>query len=285
LTNASVQKKTKETIQGLLRAGFSEILSPSQIGQGKTPMQAQRFELKYIIPDSITPDIRAFVSSYLELDPFAEGSPAFSYAIHSIYLDSENLHTYHAGIQGDRNRFKLRVRYYDEKPDTPVFLELKRRHKEVIQKKRCALPRHALAEVLAGDTRHLRPKDLEGHAAFCHHMHQIDAMPRSHVAYDREAWVSRDDNSVRVTIDRNVRAEPCFHLKMEVAMQDPVLVFGYNDVLELKFTNRAPNWIQELVRVFQLKQSGGPKYANGIRLLGEHRFSGPRHFNQLDHSA
>jgi len=239
-------------------------------------MQAQRFELKYIIPDSITSSIRAFVASYLELDPFAVDGDDYSYAIHSIYLDSASLHTYHAGLQGDRNRFKLRVRFYDEKPETPVFLELKRRHKDIIQKKRCAVPRHALLGTLTGDTSFVKPVDLEKHAAFCHLMYQIDATPRSHVAYDREAWVSSNDNSVRVTIDRNVRAEPCFDLNMITSMKNPVSVFGNHDVLELKFTNRAPDWVRELVRVFHLNQSGGAKYAGGIELMGEHRYAGRR---------
>jgi hypothetical protein len=240
-------------------------------------MQDQRFELKYIIPDSLSPSIRAFVASYLELDPFAEISASYSYPIHSIYMDSDSLHTYTAGQRGDRNRYKLRVRYYQENPDTLVFLELKRRHKDIIQKKRCAVPRHALQDVLAGDTTLVKPKDLESHAAFCHLMHHIGATPRSHVAYDREAWVSREDDSVRVTIDRNVRAEPCFHWSLSTAMSNPVRVFGDQAVLELKFTNRAPDWFRELVRVFQLQQSGGAKYAGGIGLMGEDRYSGHRH--------
>lgn len=248
-------------------------------------MQAQRFELKYVIPESITSSLRTFVSSYLELDGYAAGSDDCSYAIHSIYLDSDDLHTYHAGLRGDRNRFKLRVRFYDENPDTPVFLELKRRHKDVIQKKRCAVPRHALWEALAGDTSCVKQKEMDGHASFCHLMHQIAATPRSHVAYQREAWVSRDDNSVRVTIDRLVRAEPCFNLNMSTAMNNPVQVFGRNDILELKFTDRAPDWIRELVRVFHLEQSGGAKYAGGIRLMGEHHYSGHRHMEASHRGA
>lgn len=239
-------------------------------------MQAQRFELKYIIPDSITLSIRDFVASYLELDPFAAVGENCSYANHSIYLDSASLHTYHAGLQGHRNRFKLRVRYYDEKPETPVFLEIKRRHKDIIQKKRCAVPRDALLDTLAGYTDFVNPAELEGHAAFCLLMYQIDATPRAHVAYDREAWVSRIDESVRVTIDRNVRAEPCFDHNLTTTMNNPVFVFGNQDVLELKFTNRAPDWIRELVRVFHLSQSGGAKYAGGILLMGEHRYAGRR---------
>jgi hypothetical protein len=226
-------------------------------------MQAQRFELKYLVPGSITTSIRAFVSSYLELDPFAANSDHYSYANHSIYLDSGSLHTFHAKLQGHLNRFKLRLRFYDEKPDSPVFLEVKRRHKDIIQKTRCAIPRHSLLDTLAGDTSFVKPTEINGHAAFCKLMYQIDATPRAHVAYDREAWSSRDDNSVRVTIDRNVRAEPCFDYGMTTAMDNPVSVFGTQNVLELKFTNRAPDWIRELVRVFHLSQSGGAKYAGG----------------------
>lgn len=246
-------------------------------------MQAQRFELKYIIPDSITASIRAFVASYLELDPFAAGGDDCSYANHSIYLDSGSLHTFHAGLEGHRNRFKLRVRFYNENPDSPVFLEVKRRHKDIIQKTRCAVSRDTLLDTLAGDTSFVNPEELGGHAAFCLLMYQIDATPRAHVAYDREAWVSHKDESVRVTIDRNVRAEPCFDYKMTTTMSKPVFVFGNYNVLELKFTNRAPNWIRELVRVFHLTQSGGAKYAGGIELMGEHRYAG-RHVASASHA-
>jgi hypothetical protein len=55
-----------------------------------------------------------------------------------------------------------------------------------------------------------------------------------------------------------------------------VFVFGDHDVLELKFTNRAPEWIRELVRLFHLRQSGGAKYAGGIRLMGEDHYAGRR---------
>jgi hypothetical protein len=239
-------------------------------------MQAQRYELKYIVPESITHAVRSFVSSHLRLDEFASEANDYSYGIHSIYLDSAELHTYHAGRQGDRNRFKLRVRFYNENPESPVYLELKRRQKEIIQKTRCTVPRGALLEVLAGDTSLLRTKDLSGHASFCQMMHQISATPRAKVSYQREAWQSLDDNSVRVTIDRAVRAEPCFDLNLVVAMKNPVLVFGHNAVLELKFTNRAPNWILEMIRMFNLVQTGGPKYAGGIRLIGEQFFAGQR---------
>jgi hypothetical protein len=240
-------------------------------------MQAQRYELKYIVPESVTQSVRSFVSSHLQLDAFAAKADDYSYSIHSIYLDSDNLHTYHAGIQGDRNRFKLRIRYYNENPDSPVYLELKRRYKDTVQKNRCRVQRDQLLRVLAGDTDTLKVEDLHGHAIFCQMMHQISATPRAKVSYQREAWQSTQNESVRVTIDRFVRTEPCFDLNLVEAMKNPVLVFGQSAILELKFTGRAPNWMLEMIRLFNLVQTGGPKYAGGIRLIGEQHFTGQRY--------
>ena len=237
-------------------------------------MQAQRFELKYLIAPSLKQPIRDFISAYLELDPFAQISPDYAYASHSVYLDSPSLRTHQATQSGDRNRFKLRLRYYDEKAESPVFLEVKRRDGEVIKKMRCMVPRASLSSVLAGDTSSLRTKDLAGYSNFSHLMHQLQATPRAYVAYNREAWVSRHDNSVRVTMDRDVLVEPKFDLTPQVITKRPVSPFGEQIVLELKYTARYPEWFRSLVQRFNLMQSGGPKYSTGVTLYGEQQFIG-----------
>jgi hypothetical protein len=239
---------------------------------GQHEMQAQRYELKYLVPGSLVEPIRSFISAYLELDGFAAGAPDLAYAIHSIYLDSARLDTFRSTINGDRNRFKLRVRFYDDDATTPVFLEMKRRFDDVIHKKRCLVPRDAVRRVIEGDASLVREKDMEGHASFCHLMHQIQAAPRAHVAYRREAWVSRYDNSVRVTMDREVRVEPQFDLVPRTVMRRPVMPFGSQVVLELKYTARFPQWFRELVRTFHLMQCGAPKYTGGVELYGARHF-------------
>src|SRR5512132_1456784 len=94
--------------------------------------QLQRFELKYLVSEPIARAMRQFVRCYLRPDEFAAESPDFSYAVHSLYLDSPDLCLYGATNGGERNRFKLRVRFYDDGPDAPVFFEIKRRCNESI---------------------------------------------------------------------------------------------------------------------------------------------------------
>jgi len=71
------------------------------------------------------------------------------------------------------------------------------------------------------------------------------------------------------TLDRQTRieVEPKAHLVTQ--MKDPKFVFGDNVVLELKFTNRFPDWFRELVRIFGLVQCGAAKYVDGVTVLGE----------------
>lgn len=85
-------------------------------------MQKSRFELKYLINEETALKVRDFVRCYLAMDEFSIGKPNFSYAVHSLYLDSHDLKLYWTTINGDKNRYKLRLRYYDTKPGSPVFL-------------------------------------------------------------------------------------------------------------------------------------------------------------------
>ena len=238
-------------------------------------LQKQRYEHKYIIREDVALALRDFVSSYLDLEPFGATQPNLSYPVHSLYFDSPDLHLYHTTINGDKNRYKLRIRFYEDRPKSPVYFEIKRRTDNTIAKQRGGVKREALEQVLGGQLplpeqmSSGEPAHRAGVEQFIHHMQELKAAPKAHVAYYREAWTSRHDNTVRVTIDREIRieVEPKAHLVTQ--MRDPHYVFGDNTVLELKFTNRFPDWFRELVRIFGLMQCGAAKYVDGVTVVGE----------------
>ena len=239
-------------------------------------MQASRFEQKYIITEDVALQVRDFVRSYLELDENGVGKPNFSYPVHSLYLDSDRLSLYWETINGNKNRFKLRLRFYNDDPETPVFFEIKRRVNNCILKQRGGVRREAVRWLLAGhfpEPDHLLTRDARQLVAlqrFCQLMSEIHARPKVHISYLREAWVSTLDNSVRVTLDRQVNAEPNLAGKISAEVKNPVRVFRSQDViLELKFTNRFPDWFRELVRLFNCMQCGAAKYVEGAAVIGE----------------
>ena len=241
-------------------------------------LQPQRFELKYLVSEHVAQAARDFVSSYLVLDENCLGQPNNSYPNHSLYLDSSDLRMYWDVINGNRNRYKLRVRFYNEDPTSPLFLEIKQRHNDAILKQRSAIRREALAAMLDGETpseQHLftvNQRNLSALKRFSQLMLQQRASPQTHVNYLREAWMTENGNSARVTFDRAVRIERRNTQDVTCAMVSPACPWGEMVIMELKFTGRFPNWFGELARMFGIMQCGVAKYAEGITTLGEHRF-------------
>ena len=239
-------------------------------------IQKQRFEYKYLVPEYITGNLRDFISSYLELDEYGATRPNFSYPVHSLYFDSPFLKTYMDTINGNRNRYKLRARFYENAPDKPVFFEIKRRFNKVIAKKRARVIRSAAPMVAMG---HLPPFEqlefvdedqIDAIQHFSTLINELNASPKLHVSYLREAWVGTGDNSIRVTLDRDVKTEPRTTFDLSEEMTNPALAFK-DVILELKFTNRFPNWFVDLVRTFNLRQESAAKYVDGVNQIGKHK--------------
>jgi SPX domain protein involved in polyphosphate accumulation len=241
-------------------------------------MQQQRFELKYLITEEKSLLVRDFVRSYLGMDEYSVGRPNYSYPVHSLYLDSDDLKLYWRTINGDKNRFKLRLRYYSINPETPVFFEIKRRMNNCILKQRGGVLQESIKGLLTG---HLpepgilvskAPNQLVAVQRFCQLMEELHARPKVHIAYEREAYVSENDE-VRVTMDRNVCAQPNLSYGIQTAMEQPARSFVNQVILELKFTNRHPDWFRELVRAFNVMQCGAAKYIESVDGIGARRLS------------
>lgn len=236
-------------------------------------MQKQRFELKYLVNEETALLVRDFVKSYLDFDEYSVGKPNYSYPVHSLYLDSDDLKLYWETINGNKNRYKLRLRYYSTHPDAPVFFEIKRRINNCILKQRGGVRQESVPLLLKGhlpQPEHLvskAPNQLVALQTFCHLADTVHAKPKVHIFYMREAYVS-DDDQVRVTIDRKVNGEANLAYSIKTEMEHPALCFPNLVILELKFTNRFPDWFRELVRVFGVMQCGAAKYCESVQGIG-----------------
>ena len=241
-------------------------------------MQKQRFELKYLIPEETALRVRDYVRCYLDLDEYSVGKPNFSYPVHSLYLDSDDLRLYWETINGNKNRYKLRLRYYSVDPDMPVFFEIKRRMNNCILKQRGGVRMSALQHLLDGhhpEQQHLLSKDprqLMAIQRFCHLMNEIRARPKVHIYYMREAYVSADGEA-RITLDRHVYGEPNLTPTLKTKMTAPVQSYKEFVILELKFTNRFPNWFRDVVYVANAMQCGAAKYVESISQVGSRKLN------------
>lgn len=238
----------------------------------KHHLQANRFELKYVISENCAQGIRDYLRSYLVADEFNPPGGG-GYQVNSVYLDSPSYELCNSTVEGHKNRFKLRIRFYDDAPTSPVFFEIKRRANDAILKERARVQRTSCARLLSGhwpnhsDLVKYAPKSFDSLRRFCDLRNQIQARGTAIVTYDREAYVTPDSDSIRVTFDRHLRTVPFvgeFRTKDRSDWTYPKIA---GTVLELKFTERFPVWMRNLVRVFNLQRGSMPKYVECVTSL------------------
>ena len=232
-----------------------------------------RFELKYIVSERCAQAIRDFSRQYVEPDPYARLASDCTYQVSSLYLDSPDLALCRATLDGHKDRFKLRVRVYNQAVEGPAFFEIKRRVDNVILKERVAVRRAAVGRLLAGhrprsvDLVDWHPENFTILQRFCELRATVEARGQIVVSYSREAYVAPDGRSVRLTFDRQLSAHA----------SNGALPLGSNGngfhprlggpILELKFTDRFPSWMSELVEIFDLERRRMPKYVTCIKAL------------------
>lgn len=234
---------------------------------------SQRFEMKYVLNAFQAELIREQIAPYVRADPKARDG--HGYDLSSVYLDSSRLDLFWSSNLGEAKRHKLRVRTYSEDPAAPVFFEIKSRYNGVVLKKRATVAREWIREcleghpvpgeaVVSGD-----PIEAENLALFQARMEEIGAIPRLHVRYTRDAYMSLDDDPVRITFDHNIACLPTIGMKDKVRMNGP----GWRHlpdnpvILEVKFTDSYPCWVQELVQRFSLLRDSFAKYVVCVHML------------------
>ncbi len=234
-----------------------------------------RHELKYHICESKAEAIAQFIQPYMQLDRYCKLHRSGDYPIVSLYLDSGDLQLCKESLGGHKNRFKLRIRSYTDELDYPRFFEIKRRINTIIIKSRARVMNRDVPTLLAGLP--LPPQnytaDMETINQFQFYMNNIRANPAVLVRYMRQAYEDNSRNKVRVTFDRelaySVTSLPEVRLGGASWQRNAYTVGGV--ILEIKFTDRYPAWLSQMVKCFNLRQQSISKYASSIKescLLG-----------------
>lgn len=237
-----------------------------------------RHELKYRIRETKARAIAHYIQSYIAADQYSRKCPDNQYPISSLYFDSDQLHLCQETMDKKTNRFKLRIRCYDANPQSPCFVEIKRRLNSVILKGRARLSKDMVQSVLQGDSipDTLYKKDQDIIRQFQFYLRVLQARPIVLVRYMRQAFEDDSQNRVRVTFDRNLSFK---------TVNDPVVTTngtGWTTVpldfviLEIKFTNYYPVWLNDLVKIFDLKQTSMSKYVSTVKQSCSMGYYSPR---------
>lgn len=183
------------------------------------------------------------------------------YGLHTIcnmYFDTDNYELIRASIEKPVYKEKLRLRSYGvPKTNGTVFLELKKKFKGVVYKRR--------APLTLEESRHyfLRGQRPEVSSQI---LREIDwflkmyrPVPKVFLAYDRLALYGNEDANLRITFDRNIRWRES---QLDLSKGDwgnPLLRPG-NILMEIKIPGTMPLWLSHVLSDLEIFPTSFSKY-------------------------
>lgn len=214
----------------------------------------KRVEKKYRIDESKKNMLLAEIDDNLVPDPHGKST------ICSVYLDTPDRQLIRASIDARTYKEKLRIRSYGTpKTDTNVFLEIKKKYKGVVHKRRVKLPlADALEYVSTGktniDTQIMREIDYAMH--FYRH-----PAPSMLIAYERDAYFGKEDEGLRLTFDHSIRFREQDTDLTKGSFGEKILPEG-EYVLEIKTNGGMPLWLSDALDKLKIYPTSFSKYAN-----------------------
>lgn len=228
----------------------------------------QRFEFKYLLPAELADILIPKLLKYMDWDEHVSERPSKEYQVASLYYDSAGLACYYEKLAGVEKRKKLRLRVYDEelKPETEIYVEIKRRDDAIVLKDRIkASYQDCFLALSQGDYQLLKKERPVNENNFLDEFiwtKDYNCLePKLMVIYQRAPLVGKIDKKFRVTFDANIKAYPADRLdfKKEGAAVNPDSV-----ILEVKYNNVLPVWFHEIIKDYQLQRISFSKYCMAI---------------------
>ena len=112
-----------------------------------SPLNLDRYELKYIIPFRMVEVISDYVAQYCELDYYSQISPDKFYVINSLYLDTPTYYIARRRQNAENELSSFRIRSYGSDPKPPFYVESKMKLRDFCRKRRGKIPIDNLQEL------------------------------------------------------------------------------------------------------------------------------------------
>lgn len=195
----------------------------------------ERTEKKYVISEEQYKSILSAMQQKTEKDQYGE------YTICNIYYDTENYELVRHSIEKPVFKEKLRMRSYGTpQPDSPVFLEIKRKFNGTVYKRRITLPYEEMMRFV--ETGEYPYPDNQVQKEIDFFIKSYSPKPKVYLAYDREAYVGTDDAALRITFDSNIRSRES-ELSLSAGDYGTVLLDKSRKVMEIKTDSAFPVWL------------------------------------------
>lgn len=210
----------------------------------------ERIEEKYLLNEEEKKLFLKKINSYIEKDIF------FDSKIYNIYFDTINNDLIINSLEKPIFKDKVRVRSYGSfNSDDYVFLELKTKYKKVVGKRRIKIKLKDYYNYINNGVK----IDKQIFNEIDYYIKYYNLIPKIYIAYDRNSYIGKNDKTLRITFDSNLRSRRnnlCFGNEdgMQKYFDDNMYI------MEIKTNNSMPLWLVNVLSSMNIMPTSFSKY-------------------------
>ncbi len=220
----------------------------------------KRIEMKYLISKETFDLLKCKMAEHMELDGFGK------HQVHSIYMDTHDYLLIRRSIEKPCYKEKLRIRGYNAVGEHgKTFIEVKKKFKGIVYKRRTAMAQDIAMAYLAGkgepEERNQIVNEIDYFLDFYGDLH-----PAMMISCDREAHFCKAGTDLRMTFDRNILARD-YDLDISKGGYGKELLNSDVVLLEIKTSIGLPQWLLEFFSENKIYKTSFSKYGTAYKTL------------------
>lgn len=213
-----------------------------------------RKETKYLLSYDKYEKLFINIKDYLKPDEYPKST------ICNIYFDTDGYDLISHSIEKPIYKEKVRLRSYNVPSlDDYVFLEIKKKFNGTVNKRRIKFSLRDYYNYL--DNKKLNTSNKQIKEEIDYIFKTYDLKPKIFIAYDRLCFVDKNDNTFRITFDKNVRSR-CYDLKLEDGDKGINYFEDEKVIMEVKAQNAYPTWFIKILSSLEIRPSSFSKYGS-----------------------
>lgn len=220
----------------------------------------KRYELKFMLTQDQKKKVLEAMAPYMALDEYGRTT------IRNIYYDTDNYRLIRHSIEKPAYKEKLRIRSYNRASrESTVFVELKKKYKSIVYKRRISLPEKEAMAWLGRQNHCGKETQISEEIDYFLDYYQT-LQPVIFLTYEREAYYSRCGDDFRVTFDENIlcRQED---VSLEADVGGLSILGDDMSLMEVKCSGGIPLWMTRVLSEEHIYKTSFSKYGTAYQTI------------------
>ncbi len=220
-----------------------------------------RKEIKFLLDMHQYEELMNVIGEYMNPDKYCVGGK--EYGIYNIYYDTPDDFLIRESLAKPYYKEKIRLRSYysPASPDSPVFLEIKKKIGGIVTKRRVSMTLAESDEYFATRRKPQTSKYITGQVfteldAFLAH---YPVSPKQYISYQREAFFGKDNKDFRLTFDRKI-TDRRYDLHLSQESYGNYIIGADQRLMEVKVSDSMPDWLVNKLSELKIYKTSFSKY-------------------------